>query len=75
MIKVIIEKAVEQENLARTICEVLYPNDNHMAGKELTSETAVFLRVCQLYSVQLQNIWRNMTISVRFHEKVCIPVE
>ena len=27
--------AVEQENLARTIVEVLYPNDNHMAGKEL----------------------------------------
>ena len=26
--------AVEQENLARTIVEVLYPNDNHMAGKE-----------------------------------------
>ncbi len=28
-------QAVEQENLARNICEVLYPNDNHMAGKEL----------------------------------------
>ena len=28
-------KAVEQENLARTIVEVLYPNDNHLAGKEL----------------------------------------
>ena len=28
-------KAVEQENLARTITEVLYPNDNHMAGKQL----------------------------------------
>ena len=29
-------KAVEQENLAKTIVEVLYPNDNHYAGKELT---------------------------------------
>ena len=29
------QKAVEQENLARNICEVLYPNDNHYAGKEL----------------------------------------
>ena len=28
-------KAVEQENLARNIVEVLYPNDNHYAGKEL----------------------------------------
>ncbi len=29
------QKAVEQENLAKNICEVLYPNDNHYAGKEL----------------------------------------
>ena len=28
-------KAVEQENLARNLVEVLYPNDNHIAGKEL----------------------------------------
>ena len=27
------QKAVEQENLARNIVEVLYPNDNHYAGK------------------------------------------
>ena len=29
------QKAVEQANLARTIVDVLYPNDNHMSGKEL----------------------------------------
>ena len=36
------QKAVEQENLARTICEVLYPNENHMAGKELRLKQQYF---------------------------------
>ncbi|MBO4592326.1 MAG: glycogen/starch/alpha-glucan phosphorylase [Eubacterium sp.] len=36
------EKAVEQKNLARTICEVLYPNDNHYSGKELRLKQQYF---------------------------------
>ena len=40
------QKAIEEENLAKNIVEVLYPNDNHYAGKELRLKTAVF-SLCQ----------------------------
>ena len=36
------QKAVEQENLARTICDVLYPCDDHMQGKELRLKQQYF---------------------------------
>ena len=67
------QKAVEQQNLARTICEVLYPNDNHYAGKEL--------RLKQQYFFVSASIQRAVTKYMQFHddihklhEKVCFQL-
>ncbi|CDE47568.1 phosphorylase [Clostridium sp. CAG:411] len=67
------QKAVEQQNLARTICEVLYPNDNHYAGKEL--------RLKQQYFFVSASIQRAVTKYMKLHddihklpEKVCFQL-
>ena len=56
-------KAVEQQNLAKTIVEVLYPNDNHYAGKELRLKQQYFFVSASLQAA-LENIKRTMMISI-----------
>ena len=62
-------KAVEQENLAKNIVEVLYPNDNHYAGKELRLKQQYFF-----ISASVQTAIKKYKDShddiTKFHEKV-----
>ena len=62
-------KAVEQENLARTITEVLYPNDNHMAGKELRLKQQYFFTSASVQTAV--NKYKKTHDDIRkLHEKV-----
>lgn len=68
------QKAVEQENLAKTIVEVLYPNDNHYAGKELRLKQQYFF-----ISASVQRaVEKYMSIPGhdihKLHEKVCFQL-
>ena len=56
------QKAVEQENLARNIVEVLYPNDNHYAGKEL--------RLKQQYFFISASVQEAVARYMRFHDDI-----
>ena len=62
-------KAVEQENLARNIVEVLYPNDNHYAGKELRLKQQYFFISASVQEA-VEKYMRNHDDIRKFHEKV-----
>ncbi|MCQ2520883.1 MAG: glycogen/starch/alpha-glucan phosphorylase [Lachnospiraceae bacterium] len=63
------QKAVEQENLARNIVEVLYPNDNHYAGKELRLKQQYFFISASVQEA-VAKYMRNHDDIKKFHEKV-----
>ena len=55
-------KAVEQENLAKNLVEVLYPNDNHIAGKEL--------RLKQQYFFVSASVQRALARYKKYHDDI-----
>ena len=63
------QKAVEQENLARNIVEVLYPNDNHYAGKELRLKQQYFFVSASIQEAVDKYMRKHDDIR-KFHEKV-----
>ena len=62
-------KAVEQENLARNIVEVLYPNDNHYAGKELRLKQQYFFISASVQEA-VEKYMRKHDDILKFQEKV-----
>lgn len=67
------QKAVEQQNLARTICEVLYPNDNHYAGKELRLKQQYFFVSASVQRAVAKYMEKHDNIK-KLHEKVCFQL-
>ena len=63
------QRAVEQENLARNIVEVLYPNDNHMAGKELRLKQQYFFISASVQEA-VEKYKKKHDDLRKFHEKV-----
>ncbi len=61
-------KAVEQQNLAKNIVEVLYPNDNHYAGKELRLKQQYFFVSASLQAA-VAKYMRNHDDIRKLHEK------
>ncbi len=67
-------KAVEQENLAKTIVEVLYPNDNHYAGKELRLKQQYFFVSASLQALIAKYKKENGNDLHKLYEKVVIQM-
>ena len=67
------QKAVEQQNLARTICEVLYPNDNQMAGKELRLKQQYFFVSASVQRAVAKYMEKHDDIR-KIYEKVCFQL-
>ncbi len=67
------QKAIEQENLAKTIVEVLYPNDNHYAGKELRLKQQYFFISASLQEL-IAKYKRDHDDITKLHEKVTIQM-
>ena len=67
------KKAVEQENLARNIVEVLYPNDNHYAGKELRLKQQYFF-VSASIQAAIEKYKKNHSDIRKLYEKVCFQM-
>ena len=63
------QKSVEQANLARNIVEVLYPNDNHYAGKELRLKQQYFFISASVQEA-VERYMRKHDDIRKFHEKV-----
>ena len=67
------DKAVEEENLARNLVEVLYPNDNHIYGKELRLKQQYFFVSASLQRI-LCRYKKHHTDVRKLHEKVAIQM-
>lgn len=67
------QKAVEQENLARNIVEVLYPNDNHYSGKELRLKQQYFFVSASLQRAIAKYKEKHDDVR-KLYEKVCFQM-